>query len=118
MRSHGRRVPVERRDRRRAAHSDLEGRFDVLFHWALASALPQPLQIPGEDLAGSGGCAAISLRITRPAQTIRVGRHVVVIGGGNTAIDAANAALAPGRRARSTCSIAAASGDAGLSIRI
>src|SRR5258708_7036411 len=50
-----------------------------------------PMHLPGEDLEG----VVDALRFIadyKTAQTIPVGRKVAVIGGGNTAIDAANAA--------------------------
>lgn len=51
-----------------------------------------PLELPGEASAN----VVDALRFIadyKTAQTIRVGRRVAVIGGGNTAIDAANAAI-------------------------
>lgn len=53
-----------------------------------------PLNIPGEDLAGVWEALDFIFQThTRPLRKCAVGHHVVVIGGGNTAIDVANAAV-------------------------
>jgi len=70
---------------------ELEQQFDFLF-LAVGLGPAQPLQIPGENLPG----VIDALRLIAEYKThkgARVGRRVVVIGGGNTAIDAATAAL-------------------------
>jgi dihydropyrimidine dehydrogenase (NAD+) subunit PreT len=52
---------------------------------------PAPLDVAGAGLSGVCDALAFINEIRRSADksTVRVGRHVVVIGGGNTAIDAA-----------------------------
>jgi glutamate synthase (NADPH/NADH) small chain len=51
----------------------------------------QSLDVPGKDLSGVRDALAFisDIRGAPDKGTVRVGRHVVVIGGGNTAIDAA-----------------------------
>jgi dihydropyrimidine dehydrogenase (NAD+) subunit PreT len=69
---------------------DLERDYAAIFV-AVGLGPTEPLRIPGEDLEG----VVDALRFIadyKTARTIPVGRNVVVIGGGNTAIDAANAA--------------------------
>jgi glutamate synthase (NADPH/NADH) small chain len=69
---------------------DLEREYQAIF-LAIGLGPTEPLNLPGEDLAG----VVDALRFIadyKTAQTILVGRKVTVIGGGNTAIDAANAA--------------------------
>jgi len=70
---------------------ELEERFDIVF-LGIGLGRTQPLDIPGEGLPG----VIDALRFIAEYKThrgARVGRRVVVIGGGNTAIDAATAAL-------------------------
>lgn len=70
---------------------ELEQQFDVIF-LGVGLGGTQPLDIPGEGLPG----VIDALRFIAEYKThrgARVGRCVVVIGGGNTAIDAATAAL-------------------------
>jgi glutamate synthase (NADPH/NADH) small chain len=72
------------------ALEDLEREYAAIF-LAVGLGPPEPLHLPGEDLPG----VVDALRFIadyKTAQTIPVGRSVAVIGGGNTAIDAANAA--------------------------
>jgi glutamate synthase (NADPH/NADH) small chain len=68
----------------------LEGEFDLIF-LGLGLGAMQRLDIPGEQAAGVLDALSFIERYkTHPG--FSVGRRVVVIGGGNTAIDAANAA--------------------------
>jgi glutamate synthase (NADPH/NADH) small chain len=69
---------------------DLEREYTAIF-LAIGLGPTEPMNLPGEDLVG----VVDALRFIadyKTAQTIPVGRKVAVIGGGNTAIDAANAA--------------------------
>jgi dihydropyrimidine dehydrogenase (NAD+) subunit PreT len=71
------------------ALEDLERDYAAIFI-AVGLGATEPLGIPGEDLDG----VVDALRFIadyKTAQSIPVGRKVAVIGGGNTAIDAANA---------------------------
>jgi glutamate synthase (NADPH/NADH) small chain len=73
-----------------AGLEDLEREYAAIF-LAVGLGPTEPMNLAGEDLAG----VVDALRFIadyKTAQTIPVGRRVVVIGGGNTAIDAANAA--------------------------
>jgi len=70
---------------------EMEERFDFVF-LGVGLGRTQPLDIPGERLPG----VVDALRFIADYKTqrnTRVGRNVVVVGGGNTAIDAATAAL-------------------------
>src|SRR5579863_1523185 len=70
--------------------TDLERDYAAIF-LAVGLAAPEPLGLNSEHLEG----VIDALRFIadyKTAQTIPVGRRVAVIGGGNTAIDAANAA--------------------------
>jgi dihydropyrimidine dehydrogenase (NAD+) subunit PreT len=70
--------------------AEIEGQYAAIF-LAIGLGPTEPLNMPGEDLEG----VVDALRFIadyKTAQTIPVGRKVAVIGGGNTAIDAANAA--------------------------
>jgi glutamate synthase (NADPH/NADH) small chain len=67
--------------------------FDAVF-LAIGLGHTAPLHIPGEDLVGAWESLDFINRLhTEPLDKIPVGKHVVVIGGGNTAIDVANAAV-------------------------
>ena len=69
---------------------DVEREYAAIF-LAVGLGPTEPMHLPGEDLDG----VVDALRFIadyKTAQTIPVGRKVAVIGGGNTAIDAANAA--------------------------
>src|SRR5579864_2015179 len=72
------------------ALQDLEREYQAIF-LAIGLGPTEPMSLPGEDLEG----VVDALRFIadyKTMQTIAVGRKVAVIGGGNTAIDAANAA--------------------------
>jgi dihydropyrimidine dehydrogenase (NAD+) subunit PreT len=68
----------------------LEAEFDLIFLGAGLGAMER-LGIPGEQLPGVIGALHFIERY-KTFHGFQVGRRVVVIGGGNTAIDAANAA--------------------------
>jgi dihydropyrimidine dehydrogenase (NAD+) subunit PreT len=70
---------------------ELESHYAGIF-LAVGLGPTEPMHLPGEELDG----VVDALRFIadyKTAQTIPVGRKAAVIGGGNTAIDAANAAL-------------------------
>jgi glutamate synthase (NADPH/NADH) small chain len=78
------------------ALEDLEREYAAIF-LAIGLGPTEPMNLPGEDLAG----VVDALRFIadyKTSQTIPVGTKVAVIGGGNTAIDAANAAKRLGAR--------------------
>lgn len=67
--------------------------YDAVF-LAIGLGATEPLNLPGEDLKGVVEALDFIFQThTQPLSKCRVGREVLVIGGGNTAIDAANAAL-------------------------
>jgi len=72
----------------------LRDNCDALFV-ATGTQLPQRANIPGEDL--NGVVHGINfLRQVNLKQPVKIGRHVFVIGGGNTAIDSARTVLRMG----------------------
>ena len=75
---------------RNVAIEDLEREYAAIF-FAVGLGAPQPLHVANENLEGVVD-ALTFIADYKTAQSISVGRRVAVIGGGNTAIDAANAA--------------------------
>jgi glutamate synthase (NADPH/NADH) small chain len=74
----------------------VESEFDLIFIGVGLGAM-EKLGIPGEDLPGVIDALRFIERY-KTAEDIGIGDRVVVIGGGNTAIDAANAARRLGAR--------------------
>lgn len=70
---------------------DIQNQFDVLFV-ATGSPRSNPLDVPGEDLPQIGPGLAF-LRQVNSGDPPSLGKRVAVIGGGNTAIDSARAAI-------------------------
>jgi len=70
------------------ALSELEKEFDSIF---LATGLGSSRRpgIPGEDLPGTHGAAEFIYHLREQNQKIVIGQRVIVVGAGNTAIDAA-----------------------------
>jgi glutamate synthase (NADPH/NADH) small chain len=71
---------------------EVEDQFDLLF-LGVGLGPTQPLGIPGQDLSGVIEALRFIAEYKTKRGATRVGKRVVVIGGGNTAIDAATAAL-------------------------
>jgi heterodisulfide reductase subunit A len=65
--------------------------YDAVFV-SVGAHLERQLRIEGEDLTGVAP-GAVFLRQVNLEQTVTVGEHVAVVGGGNVAIDAARCAL-------------------------
>jgi glutamate synthase (NADPH/NADH) small chain len=70
---------------------DLEKQFDAIFI-GLGLGPTEKLNIPGEDFAGVIDAVQFIAKY-KTAEPVPIGKRVVVIGGGNTAIDAAIASL-------------------------
>ena len=70
--------------------ASLREQFDAV-HLAVGLTLTNALRVPGEDLAGVRDAIDFiaDLRSTADPATLPIGRRVVVIGGGMTAVDAA-----------------------------
>jgi NADH-quinone oxidoreductase subunit F len=75
---------------------DLERDFDFIY-LAVGAHKSLPLNIPGEDAEGVIGAVEF-LRAYNLGKEVKVGKHVAVIGGGNSAIDAARTALRLGAK--------------------
>jgi dihydropyrimidine dehydrogenase (NAD+) subunit PreT len=70
----------------------LKKEFDAVYV-AVGLGATRTLGIPGEDLAGVADALVFIEHLkSHPHTTTRIGRHVVVVGAGNTAIDAATQA--------------------------
>lgn len=75
--------------------SDLE-RYDAVFA-AVGAGRSKKMEIEGEDAAGVFSGVGFLYQLSIGNQP-RIGRNVLVVGGGNTAIDAARSALRLGKR--------------------
>src|SRR5262249_30670574 len=73
--------------------AELLSQYDAVF-LGIGLGHTAPLGIPGENLSGVlESLEFIFQTHAQPLDRCRVGKNVVVVGGGNTAIDAANAAV-------------------------
>jgi NADH-quinone oxidoreductase subunit F len=70
--------------------------FDMIY-LAVGAQKSAPLNIPGEDAEGVFGAVEF-LRDYNLGKEVKVGKHVAVIGGGNSAIDAARTSLRLGAK--------------------
>jgi NADH-quinone oxidoreductase subunit F len=70
--------------------------FDMIY-LAVGAQKSAPLNIPGEDAEGVFGAVEF-LRDYNVGKKIKIGKHVAVIGGGNSAIDAARTAIRLGAK--------------------
>lgn len=75
---------------------ELEREYDFIY-LAVGAHQSIHLQIPGEDAEGVMGAVEF-LRAVHMGQPIKIGKYVAVIGGGNSAIDAARTALRLGAK--------------------
>jgi heterodisulfide reductase subunit A len=75
---------------------ELRKKYDAVYI-AIGAGVERKLNIPGEDLKGVWGGIDFLKRINS-GQTVHPGDRVVVIGGGNSAIDAARTALRAGAK--------------------
>ncbi len=73
------------------AFQDIQRNYDVIFV-ATGSPKSSPLNVPGEDLPQIGPGLAF-LQEVNSGKRPSIGRRIAVVGGGNTAIDSARAAL-------------------------
>ncbi len=71
--------------------SELRSASDAVYI-ATGTRLPQKINVPGESLPGVVHGIKF-LKLANTHQPIDIGRHVAVVGGGNTAIDSARTAL-------------------------
>ena len=101
----------------RLRSNDLEREFDFIFIGVGLGAMER-LGIPGEDLPGVIDALRFIERYKTLPRFPGRPRASIVIGGGNTAIDAANAARAPGRRGRPPLLPPQRNRDAGLPVRV
>lgn len=69
--------------------AELEARYDAIF-LGIGLGGTNALLLPGEDKAGCVGATEFIEQLRLDHQQVRVGRNVIVLGGGNTACDAAS----------------------------
>jgi NADH-quinone oxidoreductase subunit F len=79
------------------AFADLEGMGFAATFVAIGAQLGRPLGIPGEDLPGSMD-AIVFLRRVALGEKVDVGDRVLVLGGGNSAMDAARTSIRLGAK--------------------
>src|SRR5512139_280784 len=77
-------------------YEELNKGFDFIY-LAVGAQKSTPLNIPGEDAGGVFGAVEF-LRDYNLGKKVKVGKHVAVIGGGNSAIDAARTAVRLGAK--------------------
>jgi len=77
-------------------YEELNRGFDILY-LAVGAQKSTPLNIPGEDAAGVFGAVEF-LKDYNLGKKVKVGKYVAVIGGGNSAIDAARTAIRLGAK--------------------
>jgi NADH-quinone oxidoreductase subunit F len=82
---------------REISFDELDQKYDLIF-LAVGAHRSMPLGVPGEDAEGMMGAVEM-LRAYNLGQKPKVGKKVAVIGGGNSAIDAARTALRLGAEA-------------------
>jgi len=82
---------------REVSFAELGKKFDILF-LAVGAHQSYKLEVPGEDAEGVLGAVEM-LRAYNLGKKVKVGKRVAVIGGGNSAIDAARTALRLGAQA-------------------
>ncbi|MEK7255457.1 MAG: FAD-dependent oxidoreductase, partial [Bacteroidota bacterium] len=68
---------------------ELEQNFDAIF-LGMGLGATRPLRIPGEDLPGCVGATEFIEAVKINPLQVQVGKKVLVLGGGNTAMDAAS----------------------------
>ena len=78
-----------------AAIKKLEAQYDAIF-LGIGLGKTSALGLPGENLAGCVGAVEFIAELREHHQATFVGRRVVVLGGGNTAMDAASEAARMG----------------------
>ena len=91
MRAIGIEIRLDTAVGRSLAFDDLRKNFAAVFV-AIGAHVERKLRVPGEDLAGVTGGVEF-LRRVNLGQPVAPGQHVLVVGGGNSALDAARTAL-------------------------
>jgi len=76
---------------RDVSFDELDREFDIIY-LAVGAHKSYALDIPGEDAEGSFGAVEM-LRTHNMDQEVKIGKRVAVVGGGNSAIDAARTAV-------------------------